>query len=100
MRTFGAYSALAYDWLRDAPGMTDSVRARTRQRLTQWLSWYQKEGYLRDRPTANYYWGYLSALSFAGLAAGGDDKAADEWLATAQRELSSKVLPAFRDQLS
>jgi hypothetical protein len=99
MRTFGAYSALGYDWLRDAPGMTDALRAHTRERLGQWIGWYQKEGYLRDRPTANYYWGYLTTLSFAGIAAAGDDTAADEWLKTARAELSNRVLPAFRDEL-
>ena len=99
MRTFGAYAALGYDWLRDAPGMTDALRAHARERLGQWIAWYQKEGYLRDRPTANYYWGYLTALSFAGIAAAGDDPAADEWLKTARAELSSRVLPAFGDEL-
>lgn len=99
MRTFGAYSALAYDWLRGAPGMNDALRARIRQRLSSWLTWYQKEGYLRDHPTANYYWGYLTALSFAGLAVAGEDPAGDAWLKAAQSELSNKVLPAFRDEL-
>ncbi len=99
MRTFGVYTALAYDWLRSAPGMTDTLRDQMRRRLGEWIAWYQKEGYLRDNPTANYYWGYLSALGFAGLAAASDDPAAAEWLKTAQSELSSKVLPAFRDDL-
>jgi hypothetical protein len=99
MRTFGAYTALAYDWLRAAPGMNDALRGRMRQRLGEWIAWYQKDGYLRDRPTANYYWGYLTALGFAGLAAAGDDAAAGEWLKLAQNELSSKVLPTFRDEL-
>lgn len=99
MRTFGAYSALGYDWLRTAPGMTDALRGRVRQRLTQWIAWYRKDGYLRDKPLANYYWGYLTALSWAGLAAAGDDPAADAWLKAAQEELSTKVLPAFRDDL-
>jgi hypothetical protein len=99
IRTFGAYAALGYDWLRAAPGMNDALRGRIRQRLGDWIRWYQKDGYLRERPTANYYWGYLTALSFAGLAAAGEDAAADEWLKTAQGELSSRVLPAFRDQL-
>lgn len=99
MRTFGAYSALAYDWLRDAPGMNDALRVRVRERLGQWIAWYKKDGYLRDRPIANYYWGYLTALSFGGMAAAGDDKAADEWLTSARSELSNKVLPAFRDDL-
>ncbi|HXK19103.1 MAG TPA: alginate lyase family protein, partial [Polyangiaceae bacterium] len=99
MRTFGVYSALGYDWLRDAPGMNDALRGRVQQRLGQWLSWYEKEGYLRDRPTANYYWGYLTALSLGGLALSGDDVTADAWLKTAKDELSNRVLPAFRDQL-
>lgn len=99
MRTFGAYSALAYDWLRDAPGMNDALRTRLRKRLGEWITWYQKDGYLRDRPTANYYWGYLTALSWAGLAAAGEDPAADAWLKAAQHELSTRVLPSFRDDL-
>lgn len=99
MRTFGAYSALGYDWLRDAPGMSDALRRRVRERLGQWIAWYQKDGYLRDRPTANYYWGYLTALSFGGMAVAGDDHVADDWLKAARSELSTKVLPAFRDDL-
>lgn len=99
IRTFGAYSALAYDWLRGAPGMNDELRRKVRERLGQWLGWYQKEGYLRDRPTANYYWGYLTALTWSGMAAAGDDARADRWLEAARSELSSKVLPTFRDDL-
>ena len=99
MRTFGAYSALGYDWLRGAPGMDDALRGRVLARLDQWLSWYAKEGYLRDRPTANYYWGYLTTLSFAGLAAAGESKLADDWSRTALSELSTRVLPAFKDEL-
>jgi len=99
MRTFGAYSALGYDWLRYAPGMTEALRGRVLERLEQWIDWYKKHGYLRDRATSNYYWGYLTTLSFAGLAAAGESKQADEWLTTAQNELSNRVLPEFRDKL-
>ncbi|HEY4158055.1 MAG TPA: hypothetical protein VGM29_08155, partial [Polyangiaceae bacterium] len=90
---------LGYDWLRGAPGMDASLRARCLARLGQWLSWYEKEGYLRDRPTANYYWGYLSTLTFAGLAARGEAKEADAWSQQARDELSNNVLPTFRDEL-
>jgi hypothetical protein len=99
IRTFGAYSALGYDWLRDAPGMDASLRAHILERLDQWLTWYGQDGYLRDHPIANYYWGYLTTLSFAGLAASGDSAAADGWRRQAQAALADTVLPAFRDQL-
>jgi hypothetical protein len=99
IRTFGAYSALAYDWLRDAPTMNSALRGRVLQRLGEWLDWYGRDGYLRDRPTANYYWGYLTTLSFAGLAASGDSAQADAWLAKARDEWSKRVLPVFREEL-
>jgi hypothetical protein len=99
IRTFGAYAALGYDWLRHAPGMDDALRARVLERLGQWLDWYQQHGYLRDRATSNYYWGYLTTLSLAGLAAAGDSKAGSAWLKAAQTELSNRVLPEFRDKL-
>ena len=99
IRTFAAYAALGYDWLRGAPGMDAALRARILERLEAWLGWYEKSGYLRDRPTANYYWGYLTALSFAGLAASGESAAADRWLKLARDELSTSVLPAFREEL-
>jgi hypothetical protein len=99
IRTFAAYAALGYDWLRGAPGMDETLRARILARLDEWLGWYEQKGYLRDRPTANYYWGYLTALSFAGLAASGESAAADRWLKLARDELSNNVLPAFREEL-
>ena len=99
IRTFGAYSALAYDWLRGAPGMDDALRARVLTRLEQWLGWYEQEGYLRDRPTANYYWGYLSTLTFAGLAAAGESEHASAWRKAALDQLSKNVIPTFNDEL-
>jgi hypothetical protein len=99
IRTFGAYAALGYDWLRNAPGMDPALRAFVLQRLGQWLEWYEQHGYLRDHSTANYYWGYLTTLSFAGLAASGESPAADRWLRQARDELSTRVLPMFREEL-
>jgi hypothetical protein len=99
IRTFGAYSALGYDWLRDAPGMDARLKAHALERLDQWLTWYASEGYLRDKPTANYYWGYLTTLSFAGLAASGESPKADDWLKRARDALAESVLPTFRDEL-
>jgi hypothetical protein len=100
IRTFGAYAALGYDWLRDAPGMDAPLKAHVLERLDQWLTWYGADGYLRDRPTANYYWGYLTALSFAGLAASGESATADAWLGQARDAFEHQVLPAFRDELA
>jgi len=100
IRTFGAYAALGYDWLRRAPGMDAQLRAHILDRLDQWLAWYAAQGYLRDRPTANYYWGYLTTLSFAGLAASDDSAAAKEWLRKASDAFTNDVLPTFLDELA
>lgn len=99
MRTFGAYSALAYDWLRQAPGMNETLKQKTLRRLEHWIDWYREHGYLRDQPIANYYWGYLTALSFAGIAAAGESPAADRWLEMARNEFAERVLPTFRDKM-
>jgi hypothetical protein len=99
IRTFGAYTALGYDWLRGAPGFERALKERALARLDKWLGWYEKDGYLHDQPIANYYWGYLTTLAFAGLATAGESPLGDEWLERARRELSTRALPAFRDEL-
>jgi len=99
IRTFGAYTALAYDWLRGAPGFDPPLREHALSRLDKWLAWYETDGYLRDTPIANYYWGYLTTLAFAGLAAAGESPLGDRWLEQARHELSTRALPAFRDEL-
>lgn len=99
IRTFGAYSALGYDWLRGAPEMDSELEAKVAERLGQWLDWYGKKGYLRDAATANYYWGYLTTLAFAGLSLSGRAKQADAWLELARKELAERALPALRDDL-
>src|ERR1041385_8469452 len=40
MRTFAPYSAVAYDWLYDAPSMTEDLRAHARARFDKWVSYY------------------------------------------------------------
>lgn len=100
IRTFGAYSALGYDWLRHAPDMTPALRAKVLARLDAWLSWYKTDGYLNNEPISNYFWGYLTALSFAGLAAAGDNPKADEWLERARTLLTNDVLPTFNAKLT
>jgi hypothetical protein len=100
IRTFAAYAALGYDWLRGAPGMSPAIQSRIVARLTQWLGWYGEKGYLRDHPISNYYCGYVTAMSFAGLAVSGEAPIADVWLRRAWSELTTKVRPAFNDLLA
>jgi hypothetical protein len=100
IRTFGVYSALAYDWLRGAPGMTPELRRHIVERLDQWLKWYAEKGYLNDKPISNYFWGYLTTLALAGLAVHGEAPEAKQWLDRAKDELLAKrVLPTFANEL-
>jgi hypothetical protein len=98
IRTFAVYSALAYDWLHDAPGM-DELRPVILDRLHAWISWYQERGYLRDSPTSNYFWGYFTALTLAGLATDGETDDAESWLAESKRLLDDVIIPAFWTKL-
>ena len=41
IRNLAPYTALAYDWLHDAPGMTPELRARARQRWAAWLTFFE-----------------------------------------------------------
>lgn len=99
IRTYAVYVALGYDWLRGSPVMDVRLQKRVVERLEQWLTWYKQSGYLRTHPFANYYWGYLTALSFAGLALSGETPSARAWLSLAKSELETNVLPSFRDKL-
>jgi hypothetical protein len=99
IRTFGAYSALGYDWLRGAPDLKPELQRRIADRLDAWLAWYGEKGYLRDNPISNYFWGYLTTLTFAGVALHGDNPQAAHWLETARGLLSKQVLPVFREKL-
>jgi hypothetical protein len=99
IRTHGAYVALAYDWLRGLPEMTPELRTKIANRLEAWLDWYARSGYLRDHPLANYFWGYFTTLSLAGLALGNDSPKAAHWRAESRRLLETKILPAFQTHL-
>lgn len=72
MRTFAAYSAIGYDWLWDAPGMTDPLKARARRRFKVWADWYRDKGYLKDLPGANYHAGYVGGATFSAIAMGSE----------------------------
>jgi hypothetical protein len=72
MRTFAPFSALAYDWLHDAPGVSEELRAHARARFNAWLSYYSSSGYLRDLAGANYQAGYTFAATLMAIAEGGE----------------------------
>lgn len=72
IRNLGPYTALAYDWLYDAPGMTPALRQHARERWASWLDWYAAKGYRRRDPATNYQAGFLLAATMIAIAQGGD----------------------------
>ena len=100
IRTHGFYSALGYDWLYDAPGMTQELRSKIIDRLDAWLRWYGESGYQRNKPVSNYFTGYFMALSFAGMATAGDDPRGDAMLERAETMFENLVAPRYRKILA
>jgi hypothetical protein len=78
MRTFAPYSALAYDWLHDAPGVTEALRAHARARFDAWSTYYSTSGYLRHLAGANYQAGYAFAATLMAIAEAGEAGAAGD----------------------
>jgi len=72
IRNLAPYTAVAYDWLHDAPGMTPELRARARQRWAAWLAWFKDKGYHPRDPGSNYHAGYLLAATLIAVAQGGE----------------------------
>ena len=72
IRNLGPYTALAYDWLHDVPGMTPELRARARARWAAWLAWFKDKGYHPRDPGSNYHAGYLIAATLVAIAQGGE----------------------------
>jgi hypothetical protein len=72
IRNLGPYTAVAYDWLHDAPGMTPQLRAHARQRWAAWLAAYKEKGYHPRDPGSNYHAGYLIAATLIAIAQGGE----------------------------
>lgn len=72
IRNLGPYTALAYDWLHDVPGMTPALRQKARQRWAAWLGWYKESGYRARVPGSNYQAGYLAAATMIAIAQGGE----------------------------
>lgn len=72
IRALGPFTAIAYDWLHGAPGMTPQLRARARQRWAAWLLWFKDNGYHPRDPGSNYQAGYLLAATTIAVAQGGE----------------------------
>lgn len=72
LRWYGPYLSLTYDWLYNAPGVSESLRAQTRTCLTNWMDYYSMSGYLHDVPGANYNAGFILGKTLAAIAIGND----------------------------
>jgi hypothetical protein len=72
IRNLAPYTAIAYDWLHDQPGMTPQLRARARQRWAAWLAWFKDKGYHPRDPGSNYHAGYLISATLVAVAQGGE----------------------------
>ncbi|HEY1557400.1 MAG TPA: hypothetical protein VGF94_21340 [Kofleriaceae bacterium] len=72
IRNLGPYTALAYDWLHDAPGMTPALRAKARARWKAWLDWWREHGYRVHDAGTNYHAGYALAATLIAIAEGGE----------------------------
>src|SRR5215471_6137575 len=70
MRWYGPYISLTYDWLYNAPGVDESLRAQTRACLTAWMDNYTLRGYLNKMPGSNYNAGFVAAKTLAAIAIG------------------------------
>jgi MYXO-CTERM domain-containing protein len=97
MRTFAPYSAIAYDWLHDAPGVTEELRAHARERFDAWVTYYSESGYLRHMPGANYQAGYLYAATLIAIAEAGEAGAAGDahWATVEDVIWGDDMIPAL-----
>jgi len=76
MRVMGPYTALAYDWLYDYPGMTPALKARARGRWKVWTDWYLDKGYHAREAASNYQAGWLLGATLIAIAQGDEGGAA------------------------
>ena len=97
MRTFAPYSAIAYDWLHDAPGVSSSLLSHARARFDAWVTYYTGSGYLRDLAGANYEAGYAFAATLIAIAEAGEAGAAGDahWATVADKIWGQDLVPAF-----
>jgi uncharacterized protein (TIGR03382 family) len=97
IRNLGPYTALAYDWLHDAPGMTPELQARARRRWAAWLAWFEHSGYHPHDPGSNYHAGYLLAATMIAIAQAGEagDAGRALWRDVADRMWGKEMAAAW-----
>jgi uncharacterized protein (TIGR03382 family) len=97
IRNLGPYTALAYDWLHDAPGMTPELQARARRRWAAWLAWFEHSGYHPHDPGSNYHAGYLLAATMIAVAQAGEagDAGRALWRDVADRMWGKEMAAAW-----
>jgi hypothetical protein len=92
IRWYGPYIALTYDWLYDAPGVDETLRAQTRACLTAWIDFYTAKGYLRDKAGFNYNAGFVAAKTLGAIAIGTDGGADGHLWTETIRDVFEKML--------
>lgn len=94
IRFLGPHTALAYDWLHDAPGVDDALRTQSRACFKAWIDWYTKDGYLNDLPGANYHAGFVVAKALIAVAEGGEDGATSDriWTETVDDVFAKQIV--------
>jgi len=99
MRAHGPYTALAYDWLHDAPGVDAALLALARSRFKAWTGWYVANGYRARSPGTNYNAGYFFAATLIAVAQGGEagDDGAKLWRHVVDSLFEKDLLPAMTD---
>jgi hypothetical protein len=78
IRFIGLHTALAYDWLHDAPGVDEALRRQSRSCFGAWIDWYSTEGYLHDTPGSNYQAGFVAAKTLIAIAESGEGGPPDD----------------------
>ena len=99
IRNLGLATAIAYDWLHDAPGMTEELRAHARGRWKAWLEWFAASGYRAHDPASNYYAGYMIAATTMAIAQGGEagGDGAALWKLVTDTMWGKEIAPALAD---
>ncbi len=99
IRALGPYSALAYDWLHDAPGVDAALLARARGRFKAWTDWYASDGYRSRSPGTNYNAGYFFAATLIAVAQGSEagEDGARLWRHVVDTLFEKDLLPSMTD---